>query len=111
MKTIQKLSCVAAMLCMGAASARAAGHQYILNNIASGNWNSANVRTANNYQIGHNTEKPDEQGAYFEYDFTPAKGKTVTGCSLLIAGSTDYSVNSYWANPDEGFTNLFYDSV
>lgn len=102
MKMIQKLSGVVAVLCLGAASVQAAGHTYTLNNLASGNWNSSNVRTANSYLIGHNTQHPTEQGAYFEYDFTPAKGKTVTSCGLLIAGSTDYSINSYWGNPDNG---------
>ena len=105
MNSIQKLSGVVAMLCLGAAAVQAAGHVYTLNNLASGNWNSANVRTANTYQIGHSTELPNEAGAYFEYDLTPAKGKTVTGCKLLLIGSTDYSIHSYWANPDEGFTN------
>jgi hypothetical protein len=105
MTSIQKLSSVVATLCLGVASVQAAGHTYNLNNIASGNWNNQNARTANTYLIGYNAQHPNEQGAYFEYDFTPAMGKTVTGCSLLIAGSTDYSINSYWGNPDNGFTN------
>lgn len=90
------------MLCIGAASVHASGHTYTLNNLASGNWNVNNARIANSYLIGYNSQHPNQQGAYFEYDFTPAKGKTVTGCSLLIAGSTDYSINCYWPNPDNG---------
>jgi hypothetical protein len=106
MITIKKISgVILAALCFSSASVQASGNTYVLNNIASGNWNSANVRTANSYLIGYNAQHPNESGAYFEYDLTPAKGKTVTGCSLLIAGSTDYNIQAYWANPDEGFTN------
>ena len=85
-----------AMLCLGAASVQAAGHTYNLNNLASGNWNINNVRTANNYQIGFSTEHPAIQAAYFEFDLTPAKGKTVTGANLLITGSTDYHISVFW---------------
>ncbi len=102
MISIQKLSSVVATLCLGVASVQAAGHTYTLNNIASGNWTTANVRTANSYLIGHNAQHPVISSAYFEYDFTPAKGKTVTSCGVLIAGSTDYSINSYWGKPDNG---------
>jgi hypothetical protein len=89
---------VAAALCIGAAYAQAAGNTYNLNNLASGNWNILNQRTANNYQIGFSTEHPNIQAAYFEYDLTPAKGKTVTGANLLIIGSTDYHISTFWPN-------------
>ena len=102
MISVIKLSGVIATLCIGAASVQAAGHTYTLNNIASGNWNVNNARTANSYLIGYNAKFPNKSSAYFEYDFTPAKGKTVTGCSLLIAGSTDYFLGAYWPNPDNG---------
>jgi hypothetical protein len=105
MITIKKLSGVIAAILISAASVQAGGHTYVLNNVASGNWNSKNQRTANSYLIGYNAKFPNQSGAYFEYNFAPAKGKTVTGCSLLIAGSTDYNIESYWANPDEGVTN------
>ncbi len=105
MKTVQKLSVMAAMaaaLCMGATSALAAGHTYNLSCIATGNWNSAGHRTSSNYQIGFSTELPNEQADYFEFDLTPAKGKTITAANMLIVGSTDYSIQSYWGNPDNG---------
>src|SRR6185437_176306 len=89
---------VATVLCLGLAGAQAAGHTYNLANLASGNWNIANQRQANNYQIGFSTERPSIQGAYFEYDLTAAKGKTVTGANLLIIGSTDYHVSTFWPN-------------
>jgi hypothetical protein len=102
MKIIQKLSGGAAMLCLGAVSALAAGNTYNLACIASGTWNSAGIRSTANYQIGYSTELPNEQACYFEYDLTPLQGKTVTGANLLIIGSNDYSINSYWGNPDNG---------
>lgn len=89
---------VAVALFIGATNAHAAGNTYNLNNLASGNWNANNARTANNYQIGFSTEHPTEQAAYFEYNLTPAKGKTVTGANLLIAGSTDYNITTFWPN-------------
>jgi hypothetical protein len=71
MKTIQELSGVVAMLCIGAIIAQAAGHTYNLTCIASGTWNSAGIRSTANYQIGYSTELPNEQACYFEYDLTP----------------------------------------
>jgi hypothetical protein len=104
MNSIQKLSGVAALLCLGAASAQAAGHTYNLANIASGNWNTSNVRTANSYIIGFNAQHPVESGAYFEYDLTPAQGKTITYANLLIAGSTDFHISDVWPNHPAGQT-------
>jgi hypothetical protein len=98
MKSIRQLSAVTVLLCLGAVSVQAAGNTYNLNNLASGNWNINNVRTANNYQIGFSSEHPSIQAAYFEYDLTPAKGKTVTGANLLIIGSTDYHISTFWPN-------------
>src|SRR6185312_15407638 len=94
MKYIQKLSGVVAALCLGAAGVQAS--TFNLNNLASGNWNDLNQRQANNYQIGFSTERIRSQAAYFEYDLTPAKGKTVTGANLLIIGSTDYDIGAFW---------------
>jgi hypothetical protein len=105
MKTIHKLSAVAsvaALLCIGVASASATGHTYNLSCIASGNWNSAGHRTSSNYQIGFSTELPNEQADYFEFNLTAAKGKTISSANMLIIGSADYSIQSYWGNPDNG---------
>jgi hypothetical protein len=65
--------------------------------LASGNWNSAGVHTVGQYQIGHSTEHPDQQAAYFEFDFDPIKGRTVTAASVLIPGSTDYNIETVYA--------------
>src|ERR1700733_14765598 len=102
MKTIGKLSGAVAILCLGAISIQAAGNTYNLTPIASGTWNSAGIRSSANYQIGYSTELPNEQACYFEYNLTPLKGKTVTSANLLIVGSTDYNILSYWGNPDNG---------
>src|SRR5215471_18568645 len=99
MNAIQKLSGMAAMatmLVIGAANVLAAGHTYNLSCLASGNWNSAGIRTSSNYQIGYSSELPNEQADYFVFDLTPAKGKTITSANMLIIGSTDYSINSWW---------------
>lgn len=65
--------------------------------LASGNWNSAGVHTVGEYQIGHSTEHPEQQAAYFEFNFDPIKGRTVTGASVLIPGSTDYNIETTYA--------------
>ena len=91
---------VMTLLCLGAAGAPAA--TFNLTCLNSGNWNSAGVRTSSNYQIGYSVEHPDEQAAYFEFDLTPVKGHTITSANLLIVGSTDYNIESYWPNPDNG---------
>jgi len=100
MKIKQHLStgvAAASLLCLGMANLQAAGHTYHLANLASGNWNDLNQRQANSYQIGFSTGRPHIQAAYFEFDLTPAKGKTVTDCNLLIAGSTDYHISSVFS--------------
>jgi len=102
MKNIGKLSGAVALLCLGVISAQAAGHTYNLSPITMGTWNSAGIRSSANYQIGYSSELPNEQACYFEYDLTPLKGKTVTSANLLIVGSTDYNILSYWGNPDNG---------
>ena len=94
MKTIHILSAVA-ILCLGLAGVHA-GTYNIANLSASGNWNINNVRTANSYQIGFSTEHPSIQAAYFEYNMDPVKGKHVTGANLLIIGSTDYHISTFW---------------
>jgi len=97
MKIKQHLSigvAAVSLLCLGVANLPAAGHTYHFANLASGNWNDLNQRQANSYQIGFSTGRPHKQAAYFEFDLTPVKGKTVTGCNLLIVGSTDYHISS-----------------
>jgi hypothetical protein len=103
MNTIQKLTGLSALFCLAAAGAHAAGHSYSLPCVASGNWNSANVRTANSYLIGFNAQHPDESGAYFEFNLTPAQGKTITAATCLIIGSSDYDITCYWPNPDNQY--------
>ena len=83
-----------AVLCLGAVSVQAA--TFNLNNIASGNWNDQNARTANSYLIGFNAQHPHISAAYFEYNLDPAKGRNVTGANLLIVGSTDYHISTFW---------------
>ena len=85
-----------ASLLGGASGALAAGHTYNLTNLASGNWNNQNVRTANLYLIGFNVQHPNEQGAYFEFDLTPCQGKTITSANMLVIGSTDYHISDVW---------------
>ncbi len=102
MKIVQKMAYLAAMATMlgvGAGNVFAGGHTYNLTCVNSGNWNSAGQRTSSNYQIGYSSEHPNEQAAYFEFDLTPAKGKHITSANLLIPGSTDYSINSWWGSP------------
>jgi len=60
--------------------------------LASGNWNSAGVHSVGNYQIGHSAQLPDQQVAYFEFNFAPVQGRTVTAAFFLIPGSTDYDI-------------------
>ena len=60
--------------------------------IASGNWNSAGVHTVGNYQIGFSTQLPDKQVSYFEFNFAPVQGRTVTAAFALIPGSNDYDI-------------------
>jgi hypothetical protein len=68
--------------------------------IASGNWNSDGVRTAGNYQIGHSTEHPAQQVAYFEFNFEPVKGRTLTAAYILIPGSDDYNIEVSYHPPN-----------
>lgn len=91
-----------ALLCVGAASAQAAGHTFDLVNIASGNWNNQDSRQSNNYQIGFSKERPHLQAAYFEFNLDPLKGKHVTGANMLIVGSTDFSITTQWPNHPPG---------
>jgi hypothetical protein len=94
------LGAIAVLLCLGATDVRAQ-HTYNLTAITCGNWNSAGIHDPTTlYQIGYSYTRPNEQIAYFEFDLTPAMGKTITSASIIIPGSTDYSINSYWANPD-----------
>src|SRR5258708_911181 len=88
---------VAAVLCIGIANLRAQV-THDLPCLASGNWSTADQRQANNYQIGFNTERPTEQAAYFLYDLTPVKGKTIQSANMLIIGSTDFHISTFWPN-------------
>ena len=93
-----------ALFSFGASSAQAAGHTYNLSCIASGAWNSTGDHISySEYQIGYSSELPNEQAAYFEFDLTPAKGKTITSANMLIIGSTDYNILSYWPTPDNQY--------
>jgi hypothetical protein len=74
------------------ASEQAATQTFRLNAVSSGNWNSAGIHTVGNYQIGHSTEHPDQQAAYFEFNLDPIKGRTLVSASILIPGSTDYNI-------------------
>ena len=99
----QVLSGLAAglLLCGGVTLVRAAGHAFALTAITSGNWNSVGIHDPTTlYQIGYSFQRTNEQIAYFEFNLTPAQGLTYTNANILIPGSTDYSINSYWANPD-----------
>jgi hypothetical protein len=60
--------------------------------IASGTWNSAGIHAIGNYQIGHSTELPHQQAAYFEFNLDPVKGRTLVTANVLIPGSTDYNI-------------------
>jgi len=93
-----------ALFCFGSAMA----HADVTRNltcVACGAWNDQGIHISySNYQIGFSTELPNEEAPYFEFNLTPIKGKTVTGCGLLIPGSLDYNITSYWGNPDNGFS-------
>ena len=101
MNTFRNLLAVAAICCFSAATAFGAGHTFNLTCLATGNWNSAGTRTSSNYQIGYSTELPNEQSDYFEFDLTTVKGHTITSANMLIIGSTDYSINSWWGSHTE----------
>ena len=95
---------VASLLCVGVANVQATVTD--ITAITSGTWNAAGVHsTSTAYQIGVNPKLPTMQGCYFEFNLNPVKGVTVTGAGILVPGSTDYNITSYWANPDNGNTN------
>ena len=95
-----------ALLCFNATQAQAGGHQYNLTAITCGNWNSAGIHDPTTlYEIGYSYTRPNAQIAYFEFDLTPAMGKTYTTAHLTIPGSTDYSINDYWVTPNENNVN------
>jgi hypothetical protein len=60
--------------------------------LATGNWNSAGVHTVGEYQIGHSLEHPDQQAAYFEFNFDPIKGRTLVSAFVEVIGSTDFNI-------------------
>jgi hypothetical protein len=104
-RSLKKLcSGIAALALFGTAIVHA-GVTRNLTCIACGAWNSAGIHiSTSNYQIGFSTEFPNEQAPYFEFDLTPIKGKKVTDCGILIPGSTDYNITSYWVKPNNGFS-------
>jgi hypothetical protein len=103
LQILSKKATAVTLVCLGAAGAPAA--VFNLNCIASGNWNSAGIRTSGNYQIGFSLQHPNEQAAYFEFDLTPIQGHTISNANILIPGSTDYNIESYWPVPPAGVTN------
>lgn len=94
------LCAIAAMLCLSATNVQAQ-HTYTLPCITCGNWNSAGIHDPSTlYEIGYSYTRPHSQAAYFEFDLTPVTGKTISDAYITIPGSTDYSIGSYWFNPD-----------
>jgi len=97
---IRGFGCIGACVpCDGncfAAQGTAGTTTFQLTALASGNWNSAGVHTIGNYQIGHSTQLPHQQVAYFEFDLTPVKGRSVTDALILIPGSTDYDIGTLY---------------
>jgi hypothetical protein len=70
--------------------------------LATGNWNSAGIHTVGNYQIGHSTQLPDQQAAYFEFNLDPIKGRKVVGAAVEITGSTDYNIEVTYKTCNNG---------
>jgi hypothetical protein len=94
-----------ALLCLSATQVQAQ-HQYNITAITCGNWNSAGIHDPTTlYEIGYSYTRPNAQIAYFEFNLTPAMGKTYTTAHLTIPGSTDYSINDYWVTPTENNLN------
>src|ERR1035438_7922223 len=92
---------VASLLCIGAVGVQAANTH--ITAITCGNWNSAGIHASGtSYRIGVNPQHPNMQAAYFEFNLAAVKGVKVTSCGILIPGSTDYNITSYWSNPDNG---------
>jgi hypothetical protein len=60
--------------------------------IASGNWSVSGIHTRGNYQIGFSTQHPSKSISYFEFNFSPIQGRTVTAAYTLVPGSTDYDI-------------------
>ena len=95
-----------AALC-GSAQA-ATTNTFYLYNLASGNWNSANQRMDDNYQVGHsyalNGTTTDSAG-YFIYDFSPIKQwfgagtiglANINSASMTVIGSADFHMSTGW---------------
>jgi hypothetical protein len=105
MQTRHKLSsgiAALALFCIGAINVQAT--TWNLNNIRSGNWNDQDARQANSYQIGFSSERPNMQAAYFEFDLTPLKGRTITSANMLIVGSSDFHISDVWTGHPAGQT-------
>lgn len=91
-----------ATLCGGARANTT--NTFYLYNVASGNWNSANQRMDDNYQVGNSYAAPESAG-YFVVDFSPVKqwfgSGTITTNNILLAylvivGSTDFHMSTAW---------------
>ncbi len=109
MRNPRKLSvCLAALtaVAFGAAMVQAATFHLVCK--ASGNWNDQGIRTSSNYQIGYSTQHPHHQAAYFEFDFTPLHGHTLTSCSITVPGSTDFTITDSWSGHPAGTTTHWF---
>ena len=69
---------------------------------ACGTWNDAGQHTVGSYQIGHSSELPHQTAAYFIFDLTPIKGRTVTAASVTIPGTTDFHITGEWPTHPAG---------
>jgi hypothetical protein len=65
-----------------------------------GTWDSTGVHTTGGYVVGHLTDAPVDTIAYFVFDLTPLRGRTVVTASLTIPGTSDWKI----VLPDGGET-------
>lgn len=78
-------------------SVRAASHNHDLVCLSCGTWDSAGHHTVGDYFVGFSVERPNPTAAYFVFDLTPIKGKTVTSVFLTIPGTNDWNFTAIWA--------------
>lgn len=76
----------------------AAGVTTRLQSLSCGTWDSSGAHATGNYFIGHSQERPNETVAYFIFDFTPIKGRTVTAANITIPGTNDWHITAPWPN-------------
>jgi hypothetical protein len=65
---------------------------YVLSATSCGTWDSLGVHTVGGYFVGHTTNKPDNTVAYFVFDLSPVEGRTLTGVSLTIPGTSNWEI-------------------